>query len=83
MKVNVADRTVERVADLLREISNREGFDYPAHQDDGLRLRQEAVDRVLAGERLEKIERKENPATDLMGDILASLEKRKGEKVSA
>lgn len=83
MKVNIEDRTVKRVADLLREIQHKDGFQYAAYADEGLRLRQAAVDRVLAGEKLDKIEQKETPATDLMAEIMASLDKRKGEKVGA
>lgn len=81
MRVDVAERTVERVADLLREIRNPEGFAYDDYADEGLKLRQRAVDSVLAGEKLKEVPEKiEADATNIMDALLASIEARKGEE---
>lgn len=85
MKTEISDKTVERVAELLKEIQNPEGFDYTAYADDGLRMRQHAVDRVLAG----KLDEQEAPkqeapqALEIMDALMASIDMRKDKKVPA
>lgn len=86
-KADVSDKIVERVADLLSEIRNSDGFAYGDYADDGLTMRQEAVDRVMNGKLDEdgKQEQKvPTPPPDMMDALMASIEKRKqGEKAKA
>lgn len=55
-----------------------EGFDHEAYKDEGLRLRAEAVEKILSGEKMqEKPKPKENVAEDLMAALRASIAEQK------
>jgi non-homologous end joining protein Ku len=54
--VKLKPRNVAKMDELLGALSNPEGFQYAEYQDEGLALRQAAVERILDGE--EPVQRK-------------------------
>jgi non-homologous end joining protein Ku len=61
MKKKVDVKHVEQMSELLYALQNPEGFDYSAYSDEGLAMRQKAVDRILSGEQLEQREEIQQP----------------------
>ena len=82
-KVEPPTAQIDLLVDLLNQTRNSSGFDWAAYEDEGYRLRTEAVDRVLAGDVSDEAD--EQPveetqqATDLMQTLMASIEKNKAE----
>jgi non-homologous end joining protein Ku len=80
MKASVSDAMVDSVVELLGEIRNQNGFDYSGYEDGALRLRSEAVDRIMANEKIDGIvedDAVDNSAVDIMDMLMQSLDKRK------
>jgi non-homologous end joining protein Ku len=71
-KSKVDQRTVDKMTELLREVQNKNGFQYAAYSDDGLKLRSAAVDRIVAGQKPEQLEQPEDQPEQV--DVFAALE---------
>lgn len=83
--VQTDDGQTQMLCDLLSECKNPDGFQYGSYEDAGLRLRNEAIDRILDGngptDPIEQIPTA--PATDLMDALKASIEQKRKGKVTA
>lgn len=86
--VEISAEVVEQFDALMDAVSS-ESFDYSAYSDEGLKLRTEAVEKILGGEKLQDKDEGEqkqegNKVPDLMQQLKDSIEAKKlTEKESA
>jgi non-homologous end joining protein Ku len=74
----VSEKQVNMLISLFDAVRNEDGFDYEAYSDEGIALRDAAVQRVMSGEpKDEKAPAKLPNSDDLMADLEASIEKMK------
>ena len=67
-------KNVTKMTELLDAIQNPNGFQYAEHHDEGLRLRTEAVERIIAGKKSEpRPEPKMPEQTDIFAMIDAAI----------
>jgi non-homologous end joining protein Ku len=80
LSVEVQKSVVEQMLGLLDAISSK-SFDHAAYSDEGLRLRSEAVEKILGGEKLqdkgEQKSEEKGKVPDLMAQLQASIEATK------
>lgn len=72
MRAPVNPNAVTKMGDLLHELQNVDGFEYASYNDEGLKLRTEAVDRILKGEKREQ--KKQENKTPEPVDIFALID---------
>lgn len=80
---DVDEAQVAMLVQLLTMTRSEGGFSYAEFSDDGLKLRQDAVQKVLDGEISEKDEKpepKKAPANDLMALMQASIDAAKSQE---
>jgi non-homologous end joining protein Ku len=71
-KVDVPQAQIDLATDLLKATRNSDGFQWADYEDEGYKLRAEAVDRILAGEQIED-EPEDKPEPKMAPDIMAEL----------
>jgi Ku protein len=68
----VPKQAIEMAANLIEQFQTPE-FLYESYTDEGLNLRQKAVDKILAGEAIEVPEEKQEDVPDIMAQLEASM----------
>jgi DNA end-binding protein Ku len=75
--VEADDKAIDMAVQLLEAVRNPDGFEWEGYSDEGLRLRQEAVDRVLEGHTEPVPEAQPEPVADIMDQLAESISKIK------
>ena len=80
-EVEVQDAVVEQFTALFDAVAS-ESFDHAAYSDEGLRLRSEAVEKILGGEKLQDKDGEQKQeggqkTPDLMQQLMESIEEKK------
>jgi non-homologous end joining protein Ku len=83
-KVKVEKKNVAKMDELLDAIRNPNGFQYSEYRDEGLHLRQQAVERILKGEKPKrKAPPKVEPQIDIFEMIDNAVAEQRKEKANA
>ena len=73
--IEAPQKAVDMAKELLRSQINEDGFDWESYEDEGLKLRQDAVDRILSGDEKPVPEAKPSePVPDIMDQLQASMD---------
>lgn len=78
-EITTDEETVEMLVELLKTKQNPEGFQHESFEDEGAKLRAEAIERLLGGEKIEPkpeaVEKQEVP--DIMQMLTATMQQQK------